>query len=306
MPRSRPSWIRPIVWIGALGALTSAALGACKGHQEGNRREVASDDCVVCHRPEYEATTMPPHPGLFSEECADCHGIEAWVPALPLDHEWFVLRNRHAEIRCADCHTVGYREGDTPTACVGCHRADYDMAEMPPHANYPTDCASCHTDAGWVPSTFSHPWPLTGAHELAACTSCHTGEPPTWAGLPRECVGCHRDDYDMSPYPGHETFPTTCADCHSTTGWTPALEGAHPEDRFPVQNGPHQPFECTSCHDPARGTSVAGMNTDCVGCHHEGVHSRARMDDKHREEPDYPFETTSVNFCLDCHPDGRN
>jgi nitrate/TMAO reductase-like tetraheme cytochrome c subunit len=49
---------------------------------------------------------------------------------------------------------------------------------------------------------------------------------------------------------------------------------------------------------------VAGENTDCVGCH-DGEHTRAEMDAKHREERDYPSGDAPPNFCLDCHKDGR-
>lgn len=279
---------------------------ACRHPAGADRREIAADeDCVVCHQADYDATSMPPHPGLFTTECHFCHSTEAWVPALALQHDWFVLANRHAEIACTDCHTVGFAPGDTPSTCYGCHQPDYEMATAPPHAGYPTDCATCHTDAGWRPSTFVHPWPLDGAHVLISCASCHVGDPPQWAGLPRECVGCHRDDYDASPYPGHATFPTTCADCHSTTAWTPAIEGAHPEARFPIANGAHEGYACTDCHDPALGPSSMGMNCDCVGCH-EGEHARARVDEQHREVPDYPRGAAPPNFCLVCHPDGRN
>ena len=33
---------------------------------------------------------------------------------------------------------------------------------------------------------------------------------------------------------------------------------------------------------------MGGENTDCVGCH-DGEHTRAKMDGKHDEEPDYPL-----------------
>ena len=103
-------------------------------------------DPRALHQPEYEATTAPPHADVFATTCEQCHVTEAWIPALALQHDWFLLQNRHAEIPCVDCHTVGFRSGDTPTECVGCHRADYDGAMAPP----PTDCASCHSEAGCV------------------------------------------------------------------------------------------------------------------------------------------------------------
>lgn len=285
-----------------LGALVASG---CRDHPAPNRREVAADeDCVLCHEPEYLATTAPPHEGIFNTECQDCHTLDAWIPAVAIEHEWFVLQNRHAELECTECHTVGFAEGDTPNQCVGCHQADYDMAMEPPHAGYPTDCASCHTDAGWVPSSWQHSFPIEGAHQLITCAACH-GDPPTYEGTPTECVGCHRDDYDNSPYMGHQTFPLTCLDCHTQNAWVPALEGAHPNDRFRIDDGAHSGYECTDCHNPELGASTMGANCDCVGCH-EGEHTRARMDDKHREVADYPAGAAPPSFCLDCHPDGRN
>lgn len=296
-----PSDVRSFARCALLLAVGAGQI-ACRGHDPA-RREVTPGDCYVCHQADYEATSAPAHAGIFSTECTDCHLNEAWTPALPLRHDWFRLANRHAETACADCHTAGYRAGETPDECVGCHRADFDAADMPPHTDYSTSCATCHTDAGWAPSVFDHPWALTGAHELIECSSCHTGTPPAWAGIETECAGCHRDDYDASPYPNHQTFPLTCGDCHSTSAWTPASEGVHPESAFPIRGEPHD-YACADCHDAARGSAVDGVNTDCVGCH-DGAHTRARMDEQHREVGGYPRGTASVNFCLDCHPGGR-
>jgi hypothetical protein len=93
---------------------------------------------------------------------------------------------------------------------------------------------------------------------------------------------------------------------HTTTAWTPAVGGNHPESAFPILSGPHSKYQndCVSCHNPDLGSSVDGENADCVGCH-DGNHTRAKMDPKHDEEPDYPQGAAPPNFCLDCHPAGR-
>lgn len=286
-----------------LAAMLGAFGPSCA--RDEHRVEVRQGDCYSCHEPEYVGTTSPPHGGLFETSCADCHTTAAWLPAAAIVHDWFVLRNRHATERCSACHTIGYRPGDTPPECSGCHMDDYDATASPSHVGYPTDCAACHTDAGWVPSTFTHGWALTGAHASTPCASCHGGSPPVYRGTPRECVGCHRADYDASPYPGHSGFPTSCADCHSTTSWRPAMAGVHPESRFPIATGAHSPFQCLDCHDPALGPATAGMNTDCIGCH-TGEHSRSRVDSQHREVSGYPFGDPNPHFCLSCHPAGRH
>jgi hypothetical protein len=191
--------------------------------------------------------------------------------------------------------------------CIVCHVEDVQHALNPPHVGFPDTCGTCHSNDAWIPAAFMHIWPLNGAHAMADCASCHLGDPPVYQGTPTQCVGCHQADYDNSPFPGHDAFPTTCQDCHTTNGWTPAVGGTHPENAFPIQDGPHSKYrtDCVSCHDPELGSSVGGENADCVGCH-DGEHTRAEMDPKHDEEPDYPQGAAPPNFCLDCHPDGRD
>jgi hypothetical protein len=191
--------------------------------------------------------------------------------------------------------------------CIVCHADDVQHALNPPHEGFPDTCGTCHGNEAWSPAEFMHPWPLNGAHAAVDCASCHVGNPPVYQGTPTLCVGCHQADYDSSPYPGHDAFPTTCQDCHTTTAWTPAVGGTHPENAFPIQSGAHSPYrnDCVSCHNPELGSSVAGENTDCVGCH-DGEHTRARMDPKHNDVGGYPSGAAPPNFCLDCHSDGRN
>jgi hypothetical protein len=191
--------------------------------------------------------------------------------------------------------------------CVVCHVDDVQHALNPLHEGFPDTCGTCHSNDAWIPAAFMHIWPLNGAHAMADCASCHLGDPPVYQGTPTQCVGCHQADYDNSPFPGHDAFPTTCQDCHTTNGWTPAVGGTHPENAFPIQDGPHSKYrtDCVSCHDPELGSSVGGENADCVGCH-DGEHTRAEMDPKHDEEPDYPLGAAPPNFCVDCHPDGRD
>jgi hypothetical protein len=204
---------------------------ACSGAPH-DRREVSSEDCVVCHRAEFLSAAEPPHEGELPQSCGHCHESEAWRPARNFDHDFFPLRAQHAGLSCTTCHTAGFVDDASPL-----------------------------------------------------------------------CVSCHRDDYDASAYSGHDQFPTTCQDCHSLEGWTPAYGGLHPEEKFRIGSGPHAKYECLECHDPELGPNGAG-NADCVGCH-EGKHTRAKMDEKHHEVRDYPAGDAPQNFCLECHPDGR-
>lgn len=126
--------------------------------------------------------------------------------------------------------------------CIGCHARDYRAVRHPVHEGVrPDRCAACHLQTAWSPAALHHSWPLTGAHANAKCFSCHVGTPPVFEQTPGECVACHRADYDKSPYPGHDKFPLTCADCHTTTAFRPALhaqtERALPESKTKPSHG---------------------------------------------------------------------
>lgn len=120
-----------------------------------------------------------------------------------------------------------------------------------------------------------------------------------------DCISCHEDDYRAADDPPHAgRYPETCGDCHSTSAWEPAVGFGHPEAFFPISRGAHEGILCVDCHDPARGDSTAGANTDCVGCH-TGEHARDEVDSQHGGVPDYQFDADMPNFCLSCHPDGQ-
>jgi hypothetical protein len=192
----------------------------------------------------------------------------------------------------------------TSDDCLACHEPDYEAAQRPLHVNlYPKQCGSCHDNARWAPAHFDHSFPLDGQHALTACWTCHSSQPPVFAGTPKDCVSCHAGKFESSTFPGHSSFPKTCRDCHGTAAWKPA-SGPHPEANFPVSAGPHQGYACLDCHDSARGVNSAA-NTNCVGCH-VGVHDRSLLDPIHQALglTDYPSGAAEPNFCLTCHPSG--
>jgi len=131
-----------------------------------------------------------------------------------------------------------------------------------------------------------------------------------------DCVKCHQVDYDATTTPPHGAvptatgtveFPTTCADCHRTTSWQPALGGLHPAPpKFPIAAGPHDAIKCLKCHDlDLAPTSVLGANTNCIQCHPK----TDELEDAHvgTRSPmgvTYAYAPAVANFCLTCHPNG--
>lgn len=112
--------------------------------------------------------------------------------------------------------------------CATCHMPEYQSATTPLHVGTkPTTCGVCHSQDGWHPNAtpIHHEWwPLTGKHPNAECSWCHKGSPTTMKGPSKDCVSCHKPEYDESPYPGHQTFPTKCAECHTTNAFKPATQ----------------------------------------------------------------------------------
>lgn len=118
-------------------------------------------------------------------------------------------------------------ETSSAAACAGCHLDDYKRARHH-EGEKPTTCGVCHFQNAWRPQTLAHDWELTGAHANGHCFWCHRGKPARFAGTHKECIDCHRPEYESArDHVGH--FATTCGACHTTAAWKPAHYEAPPE-----------------------------------------------------------------------------
>jgi len=141
---------------------------------------------------------------------------------------------------------------------------------------------------------------------VSACMQSHSAD--VVEITQESCVACHTLDYEASSVPPHMTsgFPTTCADCHRTTDWQPALGGLHPEPKFAVTSGPHDGAKCLVCHDlDSPAPSTAGADTDCVQCHPDSRGLRdGHVGALGPQGQTYAYTAEPRNFCLTCHPKG--
>ena len=365
--QSDPNWFQAnyhhTVWP-LVGSHTTQQCNSC---HTGNVYSGLPSECVDCHRDDYDATTDPNHQTAgFPTDCAACHDPTTWSGAT-IDHPYSLV-GVHATLDCSACHSSGVYAG-LPSDCVDCHITDYNGTSNPNHsaAGLPTSCDTCHqqSDPNWFQANYHHTvWPLVGSHTTQQCNSCHTGN--VYSGLPSECVDCHRDDYDATTDPNHQTagFPTDCAACHDPTTWSGATID-HPYSLV----GVHATLDCSACHssgvyaglpsdcvdchitDYNRANnpnhSAAGFPTDCEFCHRQtdtswnqgvfdhnafpinsgkhagaqcddchinlsnflifscldaGCHPRSDIDDRHKEEEGYFYDSAA---CYSCHPDGR-
>ena len=183
-------------------------------------------DCNACHHDDYLNTINPNHESSnFPTDCAQCHTEGAWVPASFDHNSIYPLKGAHANIAndCNACHSGGY--SNTPNTCVGCHQSDYDGTNNPNHAaaNFPTDCAQCHTEGAWTPASFDH-----DNQYFPIYSGKHKGE---W----NQCVDCHTNPNDYSSF--------SCIDCHEHDN-AADLAGEHDE----VSGYSYQSTACYSCH----------------------------------------------------------
>ena len=224
--------------------------------------------CVACHRAAYDGTRAPPHGAAgFPTLCESCHRTTDWRGA-PFDHARtrFALTGAHLTATCADCHGDGVFVGK-PTACLACHKGDFEGTTRPPHATsgFPGTCETCHTTSTWTAATFDHArtaFPLTGAHRPVPCLECHRGG--TYRGLPTACAACHQPAFDASTNPHHGAagFTTLCAACHTTTAWAGGRYD-HAATAFPL-TGAHAARPCSACH---ADKVYKGKPSACVACH---------------------------------------
>ena len=205
-------------------------------------------DCVSCHRAD------EPHEGRFGSDCAKCHTMDAWTPAL-FDHNLaaFKLEGKHVNVACEECHTSD-SQSDTPMECVACHANDDEHA-----GTFGTECDLCHKPTGWDDDPFDHnksKFPLIGGHLGVTCESCH--KDGKFTDTPISCVACHG-------YPGWHgsAFGANCLDCHSVNTWYRVTQGiGHPWWRHP--EGEVGMGSCRSCHP------VSVYDSDCSSCHGRG------------------------------------
>jgi hypothetical protein len=279
-------------------------------------------DCTPCH--------TSPHPQSFSGlECRSCHSSVGWNLAMKqtFNHQLtgYSLKGKHRDIRCDQCHkgdesaTFQRRFKIAHRACTDCHSDKHKGQFLKTYAN---DCARCHTESTYAPSTFSisnhEPtrFPLSGSHMAVPCRACHKRTDTKelvfhFAAL--ECASCHRDVHE-----GKMKSPTGegCRSCHSTDAWKPARFD-HSTTKFPL-SGKHLSLTCDKCHreyprigqlstsceschtDQHGGQFAAGQGTECASCHTPTGWHTLIFD--HQTQSTFPLTGRHLGIgCAGCH-----
>lgn len=255
----------------------------CLGCHPAFRFNPTPMDCAGCHQKDLK------HEPLGA--CARCHSALSFS-AKVFDHNKpavrFPLKDRHFEVGCENCHTKKGVFRGAPKSCEGCHK-------QPAHGDF-GPCGRCHTEKGFLESTFSHQstrFPLDGVHAEVGCRECHDKlEKSPFQPGPNACVGCHqsphREQFGLRGLPGlrdsgplgggrairladagkglHVVSPRRgCLDCHSFRAWKPSTVDVarHGELGFELR-GAHAKVACGRCHEAGQ---YAGTPKDCASCH---------------------------------------
>jgi hypothetical protein len=252
--------------------------------------------CMDCHNADYDQTSNH-FTNAISTDCQLCHTTQPeWKPAtFPNHNDYYLLEGAHVPLAndCFICHAGDYT--NTPNTCFGCHEDNYNQTVNPPHVSsgFSTDCASCHSQAAWVPATFNHDgeyFPIySGQHsgEWESCTECHTN-PANYSIF--SCIDCHEHnqgdtDEEHTGVGGYFYNSQACYECHPTGESAGSFD--HNLSLFPL-TGAHVTTPCLSCHS----AGYTGTTTVCSDCH----------------EPDYNQSVnpnhvvlTIPNTCETCH-----
>jgi hypothetical protein len=303
------------------GAHVSVQCQAC--HAGGYQN--TPTDCYSCHQSAFEGVSDPNHvQNNFDHDCTQCHTTAGWTPAT-FDHAntRFPLTGAHVSLQCIACHSNGYQ--NTPYDCYSCHQADYEGVTDPDHVadNFSHDCTECHNTSRWDDGTFDHSgtrFPLTGAHIGLQCIACHADG---YQNTPYDCYSCHQSDFNGASNPDHaqNNFDHDCTICHSTSVWQPSTFD-HNNTNFPL-TGAHIPLQCIACH----ANGYQNTPNDCYSCHqadYERVtdpnhvannfshdctecHNTSSWDDGTFDHSGTRFPLTGAHVglqCIACHADG--
>ena len=249
--------------------------------------------CLDCHSADFNGSLNPNHKQLgLSTDCKTCHTtVPGWSPATFADHNnFYQLNGAHAAIasQCVECHNGDYN--NTPNTCYACHTNDYNGVNAPNHKqnNFSLDCATCHNENAWQPSTFDHDglyFPIfSGKHQgqWMECVECHqvSGNFTIFT-----CVSCHKNPETNDEHNGVNGYTyndNACLACHPTGDADMVFD--HNTTAFPL-TGAHTTVDCNSCH----ANGFIGTSTLCSSCHTADYNQSINPDHKNRHSVQIVF-----------------
>ncbi len=215
-------------------------------------------DCAVCHL-DHQGRQF----SIISQN-------QFAPPRFQHDVRGFNLIGKHAGVKCEGCHSAPTKSGFGKTYlglksdCFSCHQKD--DAARGHQGRLGNDCASCHNENGWKPSTFDRQrhnelaFVLMDEHADVACVKCHAEN--RFRGIDRACFACHQKDDIHKGQLGK-----TCESCHITKGFKLSTFDRHRHNTLNFKLlGKHATVDCAKCHV---GGQYKNLGSTCFDCHAE-------------------------------------
>ncbi len=300
----------------------------------------ASVECGKCHKAGPEGAAQykglgtacadchtDPHKSAFPGACDQCHQTNNWNARLApasFDHSKtdFPLKGKHAATDCRKCHDgVDFSRPIAHTTCADCHRDDPHGGQFNGRPGG-SDCAACHVEDHFVPSTYGvaehmlSGYPLEGKHRTVKCVDCHRPAGPNahYRLAHDQCRACHTDAH-AGQFAG-SPHQDRCDDCHTVDRFQPATftAAAHEKTAFPLA-GAHRAVSCVDCHSSraieehaphaagdASHPAAAGLPGKLDLFHFPALACYTCHSSPHGDQF-LPPATSSEYVCADCHTD---
>lgn len=229
-------------------------------------------ECLTCHQ-DYHRETL-------GNNCMECHNYEKFRPAPGFDHSEtdFVLKGKHQDVGCVDCHKKEAVEGTefqhfsnvAHSNCTSCHEDVHNN-------RFGQNCTKCHAENSFTEvkglNTFDHSktgYPLEGMHVSVDCNECHTSGHYTEPLRHTYCSDCH-EDYHKGEF-SEDNKTTDCSSCHTVQGFMRSnytIE-MHNTSAFKLE-GAHLATPCFACHKKQEDWHFKNIGTSCIDCH-DNIH----------------------------------
>ena len=237
--------------------------------------------CVSCHKKD----DVHFYKGTFAQkDCNACHTNTSWKENVKFKHNTdtkFKLLERHAELKCNDCHQPDKKKkifqyqwpALVKNQCLACHQDFHKKNLSPKYSN--GNCTSCHTQTKWTITKFNHEitgFKLNGKHATSTCVDCHKDQKsvakltpksvsklipktPTknlnFTGLKQNCTSCHQDYHKFGNLKHSKLGQLSqCLKCHDESSWTKTHTFDHNKHTQYPLDGEHLKLNCIECHLP--------------------------------------------------------
>ncbi len=285
--------------------------------------------CIACHKTvgRQIASLQGTH-GLLAQvnECARCHSEHHGTDFDPLtsaldqfDHSatrfsllWHQVNYDTSSLSCDACHRIDHKFSLDQGKCQSCHQ-EHNLEFMVLHQqDFGGNCLDCHDGQDRM-TDFDHAstgFPVDGKHFALRCGECHQLKNDALVGAQtkirqdqvfemtfkdtaKECGVCHAE-----PELHQGVFDTNCTNCHTTSGWLPAIWDGKLFDHTQTtgfslsrhtQTVDGSQLSCQDCH---KGDVREFALEVCIICHSQGD-ERASFMAEHQ-----------LRFglgCLECH-----